>query len=261
MDYAHARHAGNAGDVLKHIALIALLDSMLGDPAPLTYVETHAGDGLYPLGSAGEWGDGVRRLWGEQEGLAGRYAAVVRGFSEPGAPRPHAVPGSPLIARTLLRAQDRMLLHEIEPRSAALLRGAIPEADVREADGFSKLEQAAQGRSLVLIDPPYTAKQEWTDAARAMERIAGVPSALWYPIKALTRPRALIAELAKLGVHGTAVELHWTPLRLRRERLNGAGLILANVPPPAVAALCATLPRLGAAVQTHGEWGAVQIGF
>jgi hypothetical protein len=28
-----------------------------------------------------------------------------------------------------------------------------------------------------------------------------------------------------------------------------------------VAAICAVLPELGAALQTHGEWGAVQIGF
>jgi 23S rRNA A2030 N6-methylase RlmJ len=113
----------------------------------------------------------------------------------------------------------------------------------------------------VLIDPPYSGKQQWTDAARALERIRGVPSALWYPIKALTRPRALIAELARLGVHGIAVELHWTPLRLRRERLNGAGLILAAAPKGAVASISAALPELGALLQTHGEWGAAQIGF
>jgi len=35
MDYAHARHAGNAGDVFKHVALIALLDELLRDPQPL----------------------------------------------------------------------------------------------------------------------------------------------------------------------------------------------------------------------------------
>jgi len=160
-----------------------------------------------------------------------------------------------------LRPQDAMLLHEIDPRSASLLRRALPAAEVRQADGLAALSAPPPGRSLVLIDPPYTGKQEWTDAARAMERIRGTPSALWYPIKALTRPRALIAELAKLGVHGTAVELHWTPLRLRRQRLNGAGIILASVPPESVASLCAALPALGAALQTHGEWGAVQIGF
>jgi 23S rRNA (adenine2030-N6)-methyltransferase len=260
MDYAHARHAGNAGDVLKHVGLLAILEELLREPAPLTYVETHAGDGVYPLGSAGEWGEGVLRLWDAHEGLVGRYAALVRQQSLAAA-RPQAVPGSPLIARAVLREKDRMVLHEIDPRSAGVLRRSVPTAEVHEGDGLSALPAAAHGRALVLIDPPYTQKQEWTDAARAMERIAGSPAALWYPIKALTRPRALIAELAKLGVHGTAVELHWTPLRLRRERLNGAGLILAGVPRAAVASLSAVLPELGARLQTHGEWGAVQIGF
>ena len=261
MDYAHARHAGNAGDVLKHVALVALIEAMLGDPAPLTYVETHAGDGLYPLGSAGEWGDGVLRVWSARDGLLGRYAAIVRGVSLSGAPRPQAVPGSPLIARALLRPQDRMLLHEIDSRSAALLRRAAPEAEVHEGDGIAALPPAAEGRALVLIDPPYTDKQQWTDAARALERIRGVPSVLWYPIKALTRPRALIAELVRLDVHGIAVELHWTPLRLKRDRLNGSGMIFIGCPARAVSAVCAALPDLGAALQTHGEWGAVEIGF
>src|SRR6267143_5513740 len=108
MDYAHARHAGNAGDVLKHVALIALLEAMLRDASPLEYVETHAGDGLYPLGSAGEWGDGVSRVWGASDGLVGRYAEIVRGFSRPGATRPESYPGSPAIARKLLRSVDSM---------------------------------------------------------------------------------------------------------------------------------------------------------
>jgi 23S rRNA (adenine2030-N6)-methyltransferase len=250
MDYAHARHAGNAGDVLKHVALIAILDELLRDPAPLAYVETHAGDGLYPLGSLGEWGEGALRVWGAQGGLVGRYAT-----------RPRALPGSPLVARALLRTEDRMLLHEIDPQSAAVLRRSVPEAEVREGDGLSALPAAASGRAFVLLDPPYAGKQEWTDAARALERIPGVAAALWYPIKALTRPRALIAGLPRLGVHGVAVEVHWTPLRLRRERLNGAGLLLVNVPGPALASLSAVLPELGASLQTHGEWGAMQIGF
>lgn len=261
MDYAHARHAGNAGDVIKHVALIALLEAMVGDASPLTYVETHAGDGLYPLGSAGEWGDGVLRVWSARDGLLGRYAEILRRFSEPGAARPSSVPGSPLVAQALLRPHDRMVLHEIDPRSAGVLRRALPRAEVRESDGLAGLPQPGAGRTLALIDPPYTRKQEWTDAARAVEKVAGTPLALWYPVKALTRPRALIHELSKLGVHGIAVELHWTPLRLKRDRLNGAGLIFSGVPPSAVSAVCAAVPELGASLQTHGEWGAVEIGF
>jgi 23S rRNA (adenine2030-N6)-methyltransferase len=263
MDYAHARHAGNAGDVLKHVALVAALDELAKNPAPLTYLETHAGDGLYPLGSLGEWGDGAQRVFAASEGLVGRYAQLMRGFSKPGAARPEIYPGSPLIASKLLRPGDASILYEIENRAAAVLRRTIPSAEVREADGLAAMAPA--GRSLVLIDPPYTQKQEWTDAARAASRLLAreteASMLLWYPIKALTRPRALLAELAKLGVRGVCVELHWTPLRLKRERLNGAGLVFAGPARAALPAFLSVLPELGTALQTHGEWSAVQIGF
>jgi 23S rRNA (adenine2030-N6)-methyltransferase len=251
MDYAHARHAGNAGDVLKHVALLAVLEIL----KPATYVETHAGDGIYPLGSAGEWGDGIQRLWNFHDpGLVGRYADLVRGFSKSGASRPETYPGSPLIAS---RSVAKQVLYEIDPQAASVLRRTLPGAEVRVEDGLS----APAPAGFVLIDPPFTQKQEWTDAARAAGRFAGTPLLLWYPIKALTRPRALIAELAKQGVHGTAVELHWTPLRLKRDRLNGSGLVFAGIPRGAVSAACAALPDLGPALQTHGEWSSVVIGF
>src|SRR3954471_21457058 len=73
MDYAHARHAGNAADVHKHVALVALLEALVRDESPLTYVETHAGDGIYPLASVGEWGAGAQRVLGETDGPIGRY--------------------------------------------------------------------------------------------------------------------------------------------------------------------------------------------
>src|SRR6266851_2819831 len=98
MDYAHARHAGNAGDVFKHVALVALVLELVRDAEPLLYLETHAGDGIYPLGSAGEWGDGVQRVWTARAGLLGKYAEIVRGFSREGTARPEVFPGSPLIA-------------------------------------------------------------------------------------------------------------------------------------------------------------------
>ena len=261
MDYAHARHAGNAGDVFKHVALIAALDALLEAPGPLRYFETHAGDGLYPLGSAGEWGTGVQRVWEARDGLLGRYAEIVRVFSRPGAERPEAYPGSPLLASRLLRPQDSMVLHEIDPQSASVLRRTVAGAEIAQSDGLAALPDAARGSSLVLIDPPYVRKEEWTAVARAAASLGTAPFLLWYPVKALTRPRALVAELAGLGVRGTAVELHWTPLRLKRDRLNGCGLIFSGVPKAALAGFCATLPDLGAALQTHGEWGSVMIGF
>src|ERR1700682_6137539 len=103
MDYAHARHAGNVGDVFKHLALVAILEELLRDPAPLRYIESHAGDGIFPLGSHGEGGAGIEPLWdlGGDGDLLGRYVALVRRWSGPGATRPSKYPGSPLIAQAL----------------------------------------------------------------------------------------------------------------------------------------------------------------
>src|SRR5439155_4556438 len=98
------------------------------------------------------------------------------------------------------------------------------------SDGFAgaarALAEAGGKRALALVDPPYSEKAEWAKtAATAAALYRDAPSAallVWYPIKAMTRPVALLNALAEGGAHGTAVELVATPLRLRREKLNGA---------------------------------------
>ena len=310
-DYAHARHAGNAGDVFKHVALAATLGAFREPPA--LYAESHAGDGLFSLGSVGEWTGGVARLWSPGGVAAGqtatgntksvnlvnpatpanpaapasagateRWLAVVRGFSPAGASRPEKLPGSPLLARALLPASARMVLHELDPQAAEVLRRTLAAQDAKaadherhatwglhEQDGFpgiaAALASAGGAPACALLDPPYTQKAEWSQAAEALAACAkAAPQAsllLWYPIKALTRPRALLAELVRAGVHGTLVELITTPLRLKRDKLSGSGMLFVHPPPGAVEALLAELPRLGAALMTHGEWSAQQIGF
>jgi 23S rRNA (adenine2030-N6)-methyltransferase len=285
-DYAHARHAGNVGDVFKHLGLAALLGALRG--APPLYVETHAGDGLFSLGSVGEWTGGVQKLWALQENGGGErvggalqvFLSAVRAHSSAGASRPERYPGSPLLARALLPANARLLLHELDPQAAAVLRRVLERpapgeerqqavAEVREQDGFAALPltlAAAKGQPAVaLIDPPYTGKQEWAQAARCLlESHAAHPEAallLWYPLKALTRPRGLLAELQKAGLGGTLVELVSTPLRLKRERLAGSGLVFVRPPAGAVEELLRLLPIVGPPLATHGEWSAAQIGF
>ncbi len=296
-DYAHARHAGNAGDVFKHVALAATLGAFREPPA--LYAESHAGDGLFSLGSVGEWTAGVAKLWTPPTEKTGsvhsvnstdRWLEVVRGFSPASATRPEKVPGSPLLARALLGASSRMVLHELDPQAAEVLRRALAAQDranpssagsasadqkrhatweLHEKDGFAGIAAAlasANGApALAMIDPPYTQKGEWSQAAEALAACGqSAPQAallLWYPIKALTRPRALLAELVKLGVHGTLVELITTPLRLKRDKLSGSGMLFVHPPAGAVEALLSELPRLGTALMTHGEWSAQQIGF
>jgi 23S rRNA (adenine2030-N6)-methyltransferase len=275
-DYSHARHAGNHGDVLKHVALVAVLRDLIRDPAPLLYVDSHAGDGRFTLGSVGEWGDGISRLWdldvrGEERPVE-IYRAAVGRFSPRGAARPAVYPGSPLIAQALTRPQDELRLFEIDGQAAHVLRkslGGDGRAQVFEEDGLAGVARAlaAAGgrRALLLIDPPYSDKAEWTAVARAVpELYRAFPEAtvlLWYPVRAMTRPVALLIALAEAGVHGTALELIATPLRLKREKLNGSGVVLLRPPDPALRALCADLPDLGQRLATRGEWTSRLLGF
>src|ERR1700738_5546117 len=101
--YPLERHAATAGEVFKHVALAALLEAL---PATSPYIETHAGDGLFTLGSVGEWTAGAAKLWGIGPGAPpdalDRWVEAARSFSRPGAQRPERYPGSPLLRRAAL---------------------------------------------------------------------------------------------------------------------------------------------------------------
>jgi 23S rRNA (adenine2030-N6)-methyltransferase len=78
---------------------------------------------------------------------------------------------------------------------------------------------------------------------------------LWYPVKSLTRPNAMIARLQTAGVPSTIAELITTPFGTRRNRLNGSGVLVVNPPAGAIEALATAAPRVGAACATQdGTW-------
>ena len=47
--YRHAFHAGNHADVLKHMTLMQICQYMTQKDKPVTYIDTHAGVGMYQL--------------------------------------------------------------------------------------------------------------------------------------------------------------------------------------------------------------------
>jgi len=60
--YDHREHAGNAGDVCKHLLLLEVAD-YLSDRNLAVYAESHAGRPMYCLANTGEWQGGVGRCW------------------------------------------------------------------------------------------------------------------------------------------------------------------------------------------------------
>src|ERR1700676_888048 len=175
MNYRHAFHAGGFADVIKHIVLVRMLTYLQDKPAPFRVIDTHAGAGVYDLASdearrGGAWLTGIARIMqarfsDKTAPLLKPYLDIVRAFN-PGRDLA-AYPGSPLIARALLRPQDRLTACEVEPKARKRLIDALrrdTQARVVDLDGWLALPAFVppnERRGLVLIDPPYEAKDEF----------------------------------------------------------------------------------------------------
>jgi 23S rRNA (adenine2030-N6)-methyltransferase len=154
MNYRHAFHAGGFADVIKHIVLARILTYLHDKPAAFRVIDTHAGAGIYDLAGdearrGGEWLTGIARLMQARLSeataeLVRPYLDIVRSFN----PQRDLVayPGSPLIARALLRPQDRLVACEVEPKARKRLIDALrrdAQARVDGAAGFRAAERAA----------------------------------------------------------------------------------------------------------------------
>ncbi|MDE2380400.1 23S rRNA (adenine(2030)-N(6))-methyltransferase RlmJ [Bradyrhizobium sp.] len=201
MNYRHAFHAGGFADVIKHIVLARILTYLQDKPAAFRVIDTHAGAGLYDLEGeearrGGEWLTGIARIMQarfsqEVAELTKPYLDIVRAFNPRGELRTY--PGSPLIARALLRPQDRLVACEVEPKARKMLIDALRrdiQARVVDLDGWVALPAFVppkERRGLVLIDPPFEARDEFERLAESFaEAFAKWPTGvyvIWYPAK------------------------------------------------------------------------------
>jgi 23S rRNA (adenine2030-N6)-methyltransferase len=254
MNYRHHYHAGNFADVFKHALLVMLIRAMQRKEKGFLYLDTHAGRGGYDLSMPSvlpdgrsrepEWPAGIGRLW-EAEGLPPtitEYVALVRRFNDRNGvtgPEMKFYPGSPWIAKLLLRPQDRMALCELRPDDAEALdfefaREARVKVEV--IDGYTGLKAMLpppEKRALVLIDPPFETKREFADIARglrdALKRLPGAVIAVWYPITERARTEEFHHALLELATPTLFAELNIAgPDSLLK--MKGCGLLILNPP-------------------------------
>ncbi len=248
MNYRHAFHAGNFADVFKHTILIGLLDALRAKDAAFCYFDTHAGRGLYDLRGdealrTGEADDGVRQLLEARRDLPtalADYLDRVLALHGNSAEELSAYPGSPLLARSLLRKQDRAILCELQPAEATALRAALrgdSRLAVHQRDGYEALKALLppeQKRGLVLIDPPFEAQGgEYAAIQKALDeafrRWPNAIYAVWYPIKKrdvlIPFHRWLRNAPGDVLVAELLIHPDHSPLRL-----NGCGMAIVNTP-------------------------------
>lgn len=237
MNYRHAYHGGNFADCMKHALLVWLVTAMARKEAGFFVLDTHAGPGRTdltrgPAQRTGEWRSGILRLLEAPPAPLQRYVSLVRAEG--------LYPGSPVLIRALLRAQDRLACCELHPEEAAALRRTFAgdrSVAIHHRDGFEALGALlppAERRGLILIDPPFEQPDEFNHLlaglGRGQRRFASGVFAAWYPIKHLAPVRRFHAALSDAGIRDVVSAELFLRAPLDPARLNGCGLAVINPP-------------------------------
>lgn len=249
-------HFGKLSDVWKHAALAEVLQR---EP-PRRYAETHAGSGAYPVVHDPERQFGILRFLGVAAGsevlARSRYRAVAASWVDGRG----LYPGSALLAMTVLGDASSYLLCDLDPGSAADLRGwarelSLHSCEVAQADGMAAvaawLDREAGTSALVHIDPfdPDARGAGGYSALELAVRVAdsGTRLVYWYGydqpgeqawaytrLTAQTRAPLWCGDVMVTGTGSTAGDLGraTTPG-------TGFGVILANVQAGTVSACTA----------------------
>ena len=246
MNYAHVFHAGNFADVFKHVLLARILLYLNRKDAPYRVIDTHAGEGGYDLSReeverTGEWRDGIGRLAGlDRASDAGQllapYLDIVGACDDEG--RPLFYPGSPAIAQRLARKGDRLVFCEKHPDAFAALKARFARdrrVKTLDLDGWTALGAFVpppERRGVVLVDPPYEARDEFVRLAKsfagAFAKWSTGVYALWYPVKDARDAEGLWKAVRASGAKSALrLELAIAPMG---DGLARTGLVVVNPP-------------------------------
>ncbi len=240
LSYQHIYHAGNLADVHKHSMLAWVLDYMTRKDKPLSYIETHAGRGLYDLTDdaavkTGEAAQGIQRAadWFAPDHPYSKVRARIRT-----AHGPNAYPGSPVVAAEGLRPMDSIHLSELHPQEfAALKTNMAPYGGVfKQMDGWElalSLCPPEPRRGLLLIDPSFEIKTDYETIPKTIGQIhrkwgVGVIM-LWYPILTDGPHKPMIHALQSALPNAVTHEVSFPPARTGH-RMVGSGLFVVNAP-------------------------------
>jgi 23S rRNA (adenine2030-N6)-methyltransferase len=238
MNYCHGYHAGNFADVVKHLALIAILLHLRKKDAAFAVIDSHAGRGSYDLSGAeaartGEAQSGIARLAELSGDLPEALCTYLSLMGQA-----NIYPGSPLIAAKLLRPQDRLTAVEKHPGEFAALKDVLApyrNAAAEQADGYArtiKLLPPPSRRAVVLIDPPFESPEEFSALAQtvreAVRKFASGIFLVWYPVKSQADADAFVGEVLAGGI-AKAMTID-TRVAAPDGKLGRAGLLVINPP-------------------------------
>jgi 23S rRNA (adenine2030-N6)-methyltransferase len=191
--YRHSFHAGNHGDVLKHICQMLIIEKLKSKDKGFVYIDTHSGAGLYQLDTAeaqltSEYQQGISKVqaYDGNDSAISAYQSLCATYLQT-----QHYPGSPEIARAMLREQDQLQLIEWHNQEIINLKSNMRGHNIatHHRDGFEgliALTPPALARGMVLIDPSYELIDDYQQVVNAVtkahQRWAGGIYMIWYPL-------------------------------------------------------------------------------
>lgn len=267
LSYQHEYHAGNHADILKHICLCAILDSLCRKDKPFTVIDTHASAGIFSLSD-----ERLLKTGEAKEGIE-----FLKSLSLSQCPQPFSeyfkrelpyleqglYAGSPEIERLYARSNDKIHLVEKHPQAIENLRTNM-SMPLHIEDGLKKscitplihnedsykaltaLTPPLIKRGLIICDPSYEDAEDYrkvTDSLKtAHKKWNTAIIALWYPLISRRKNETvqMLTELEDFGKLGTMpcdcfnIELKVrTPEEMSEENgphLYGSGMFIMNPP-------------------------------
>lgn len=255
LSYQHIYHAANFADVQKHALLAQVLKSLCARPAPLFVIDTHAGRGIYALGDDEaqknrEYENGIMSFWAAREAAP---AALKPWLESIATLNPQGeltrYPGSAMLAKRMLRGNDRLVAVERHPGEYGYLQQALaelaplmpaPKTKALQDDGLRLLEDfipAPERRALAVIDPSYEMKSDYAEVPkaiiRALKKMPQLCVFLWYPLLQSGAQREMLSAFVKSGLRDTLVsEIRLEAAPQEHYRMTGSGILIVNPPWP-----------------------------
>lgn len=261
VNYRHQFHAGNFADVAKHTLFLQLLRAMQRKEKGFLCLDTHAGRGGYSLAPdeptdsgarSSEHRDGIGRLLALPSEKIAELPSALRDYLQlvlqlnssaligKVSSTPNLYPGSPQIARMLLRPQDRLALCEKHPEECAALRENFLRAkriSIQCLDGYTGIRALLpppEKRALILIDPPFEAQDEFAQIHAALQeglrRMPGATFAVWYPMTDRAAAEAFFARIENTDFPPTLAAEFSIAGNSSAISLRGSGLAVVNPP-------------------------------
>ena len=264
LSYRHAFHAGNHADVLKHYVLSLVLDYFNQKISPYWVIDTHAGAGMYALESEfaqknAEFENGIARLFAANnlpESLT-NFVEIIKKYNVDHNKNNalNFYPGSPKIAESYLRKDDKLRLFELHPSDCKLLNENFNpknrQTKIEMQDGFSGIKACLPPptkRAVVLIDPPYELKDDYSRVLDCLQdslkRFATGTYLIWYPLLQRPEPAIMIEKLMASSTSWLQVEMRVEAPREEGFGMFGSGIFIINPPYTLPNILDETMPVL-----------------